>query len=267
MCRESSLIQVLRLSQLMTLPSSLSAPMCIWVPSKPKQARHFEMVVKVWKVSQESWAIVTMELLLVDHVPLKLHGLRGIFCAVGLLLSAFVCCTTTKCDSGSRVASFCFMFPSEDTYVRFEDDVGCVVVMSRNLLVTGFAGAPAWCFLMFLVRAIFWCAGEGDCGRHVEALVRVTVLLNVFLLLFAIRSSLVVSTSSLRVLEWRCRLLRRRCLTGSRTLRGFLLGASELADSVAEWDTTSPARSATIRVHVSPSLQTMPSPSPCNVPV
>ena len=129
--------------------------MCIRVPSNPKQARQFELQVKDWKVSQESCAIVTMVLPLVDHLPLKFSWLRGMFCSVGLLLPPLVCCTATKCDSGSKAASFCFSLSPEDTYVRFEDEVGCAVVMLRKLLAGGFGGAPAGCFLLYLVKAIF----------------------------------------------------------------------------------------------------------------
>ena len=220
-----------------------------------------------WKISQVLLIMVTVVLALVDHLPLKLGGLSGIVCTVVLLLSAFVCCTTTKCISGSRVASSCSSFSFEGAYVHFGYDAGCAVVILRNLFAGGLGCAPAGCFLLYLVRVISVCAGEGDCGIHVEALVRVTVLPSVFLRVFTIRSLLVVITSSRRVLERWCRLLRCRCLSGTKFLRFLLPESSELADSVAVWGSSSSVRSASIRVHVSPSHQVMPSPSFCNFPV
>ena len=208
--------------------------MCIRVPSTPKQARQFELQVKDWKASQESFAIVTMVLPLVDHIPLKFSWLRGMFCSVGVLLLPLVCCNATKCDSGSKAASFCFSLSLEGVYVRFEDEVGCAMVMLRELLAGGFEGAPAGCFLLYLVKAIFVRAGEGDFGRHVEELVRVTMLRFIFLRVSTNRSSPVVNVSSRRVLERWCRLLRCLCLTGSESLRCLLIESSELADSVAE---------------------------------
>ena len=142
-CRESSFSQVLPLSQRMTLPSSLSVPMCIRVPSLPKQALQFELQAKDRKVSQVSLTIVTMVLALVDHLPLKLDGLSCKVFIVVLLLSAFVCCTTTKCSSGSRVASSCSSFSSGGAYVRFENDAGRAVVMLGNLFAGGLGCAPA----------------------------------------------------------------------------------------------------------------------------
>ena len=70
-CSGSSLIQVLPLSQRMTLPSSLSVPMCKCVHSSPKQALQFGLQVKDWKLAQVSLLIVAMVLALVDHLPLK----------------------------------------------------------------------------------------------------------------------------------------------------------------------------------------------------
>ena len=241
-CKESRFSQVLPLSQWMTLPSSLSDPMSILVPSLPKQALQFGLHAKDWKISQVSLTMVTMVLALVDHLPLKLGGLSGIVRIVVLLLSALVCCTTTKCISGSRVASSCSSFSFEGAYVHFGYDAGCAVVILRNLFAGGLGCAPAGCFLLYLlVKVISVCAGEGDCGSHVEALVRVTVLPSVFLRVFTIRSLLVVITSSRRVLVRWCRLLRCPCLSGSKFLRFLLPESSELADSVAVWGSSSSA--------------------------
>ena len=43
------------------------------------------------------------------------------------------------------------------------------MVIFSGFLASGLGGAPAGCFLLFLVRAIFVCEDEGECGRHVEA--------------------------------------------------------------------------------------------------
>ena len=194
---------------------------------------------------------------------------------VVLLLCVFVCFTTTKCISGSRVASLGSSFSYIGAYDHFGPRAGCAVVLLRNLC-QGVGCAPAGCFLLFLLVKVFSvCVCEGDCGNHVGASIRVTVcrvlvwpgLPSVFLRVFAVRSLLVVLASARRVLVLWCRLVRCRCLSESDLLRFFSNESSESADSVAVWGSFSLLRSASIKVHVSPSLQTMPSPSSCSVPL
>ena len=118
-----------------------------------------------------SLIIVTEVLTLVDHLPLKLGGLSGIVCTVVLLLCVFVCCITTKCIPGSRVASSCSSFSFIGAYDHFGYGAGCAVVILRNLC-RGLGCAPAGCFLLFLlVRVFSVCVCVGDCGNHVGALI------------------------------------------------------------------------------------------------
>ena len=61
--------------------------------------------------------------------------------------------------------------------------------------------------------------------------------------------------------------MRCRCLSGSALLHFLFPESSESADSVGVWGSLLLLRSDSIKVHVSPSLQEMPCPSPCSVPL
>ena len=61
--------------------------------------------------------------------------------------------------------------------------------------------------------------------------------------------------------------MRCRCLSESVLLHFLFPESSESADSVGVWGSLLLLRSDSIKVHVSPSLQEMPCPSPCSVPL
>ena len=93
--------------------------------------------------------------------------------SVVLLLCVFVCFITTKCISGSRVASLGSSFLYIGAYDHFGPRAGCAVVLLRDPC-QGIGCAPAGCFLLCLVVRVFSVCVLGT-GYHVGASVRVTV--------------------------------------------------------------------------------------------
>ena len=169
----SCFIHVLPLSHMMTRASSPSFPMNIVFPKLPIQALQCGLHVKDPTISQVSLVMMTKVLLLVDHLPLKLGGLRAMVSSVVSLRCVFVCFSTTKCISESGGASLGSSFSCIGAYAHFGPRAGCAVVLLRDPCQE-IGCAPAGCFLLcLLVRVLSVCVL--GTGYHVGASVRVTV--------------------------------------------------------------------------------------------